>query len=122
MPAIGNVNLVLFGAPGSGKGTQSAFLIERYGIPQISTGHILRAQRQAGNPLADRVRGYMARATPKEKKRLKSTHDPKSTRFLPKERWAAVYRALPAPIDLAFALAAMSSHLRVSSELSPRRQ
>jgi len=61
MPAIGNVNLVLFGAPGSGKGTQSAFLIERYGIPQISTGDILRAQRQAGTPLADRVQGYMDR-------------------------------------------------------------
>jgi adenylate kinase len=55
------MNLILFGAPGSGKGTQSAFLIERYGIPQISTGDILREQRRAGTPLGDRVKGYMDR-------------------------------------------------------------
>lgn len=61
LPAIGNVNLVLFGAPGSGKGTQSAFLIQRYDIPQISTGDILRAQRKAGTLLGDRVKGYMDR-------------------------------------------------------------
>jgi adenylate kinase len=55
------MNLIIFGAPGAGKGTQSAFLTEAYHIPQISTGDILRAQRRAGTPLADQVKGYMDR-------------------------------------------------------------
>jgi adenylate kinase len=55
------MNLIIFGAPGAGKGTQSAFLTQAYHIPQISTGDILRAQRRAGTPLADQVKGYMDR-------------------------------------------------------------
>jgi adenylate kinase len=55
------MNLIIFGAPGAGKGTQSAFLTQAFHIPQISTGDILRAQRRAGTPLADQVKGYMDR-------------------------------------------------------------
>lgn len=55
------MNLILFGAPGAGKGTQSAYLIERYQIPAIATGDMLRAQRRAGTALGEQVTGYMDR-------------------------------------------------------------
>jgi len=55
------MNLILFGAPGAGKGTQTGSLIETYQIPAIATGDILRAQRRAGTPLGDQVKGYMDR-------------------------------------------------------------
>jgi adenylate kinase len=53
--------VILFGAPGAGKGTQSSFLKKEFGIPVIATGDILRAQREAGTALGDEVRGYMDR-------------------------------------------------------------
>src|SRR2546430_9019394 len=53
------MNLIIFGAPGAGKGTQSAHLIEIYRIPAIATGDMLRAQRRAGTALGDQVKGYM---------------------------------------------------------------
>jgi len=55
------MNLILFGAPGAGKGTQSAYLIERNHIPAIATGDMLRAQRRAGTALGEQVTGYMDR-------------------------------------------------------------
>jgi adenylate kinase len=55
------MNLILFGAPGAGKGTQSGYLIERYQIPAIATGDILRAQRRAGTALGNEVKGFMDR-------------------------------------------------------------
>ena len=55
------MNLIIFGAPGAGKGTQSAHLIEIYRIPAIATGDMLRAQRRAGTALGDQVKGYMDR-------------------------------------------------------------
>jgi adenylate kinase len=55
------MRLVLLGPPGAGKGTQSQRLTERYGIPQISTGDILRQQVQDGTRLGIRARSYMDR-------------------------------------------------------------
>jgi adenylate kinase len=55
------LDLVLLGPPGSGKGTQAARLTEKYGIPSIATGDILRAQVEAGTPLGQRVRSYLDR-------------------------------------------------------------
>ncbi len=53
------MNLVLLGAPGAGKGTQSQFLIDEYGIPHISTGDILRAAVKNGTPLGLKAKSYM---------------------------------------------------------------
>lgn len=51
--------LILLGPPGAGKGTQSARLVEDLGIPQVSTGDLLRSARKAGTELGNQARGYM---------------------------------------------------------------
>jgi adenylate kinase len=51
--------LVLLGAPGSGKGTQSALIQERYGIPQISTGDILREAIAKGTALGEKAKSFV---------------------------------------------------------------
>ncbi|MCM1164182.1 MAG: adenylate kinase [Muribaculaceae bacterium] len=54
-------NLVLFGGPGSGKGTQSEKLIDRYGLTHISTGDVLRAQIAAGTELGKIADSYISK-------------------------------------------------------------
>jgi adenylate kinase len=53
------MNLILLGAPGSGKGTQAKQLVDKYGIPQISTGDILRKAVADGTPLGEQAQKYM---------------------------------------------------------------
>src|SRR5690606_41430452 len=54
------MRVILLGAPGAGKGTQARFITERYKIPQISTGDMLRAAVMAGSPLGLKVKEIMA--------------------------------------------------------------
>ena len=53
------LNLVLLGPPGAGKGTQAKMLVDRYNIPQISTGDILRGAVAAGTELGKEAKKYM---------------------------------------------------------------
>lgn len=55
------LNLILFGPPGAGKGTQSEKLIEKYNLSHISTGDLLRAERAAGTELGNLANEFIAK-------------------------------------------------------------
>ncbi|MEZ4886914.1 MAG: adenylate kinase [Chitinophagales bacterium] len=53
------LNIILFGPPGSGKGTQAALLVEKYNLEHTSTGDLLRAEKAAKTPLGLEAKKYM---------------------------------------------------------------
>jgi adenylate kinase len=55
------MNVIFFGPPGAGKGTQAQMLVAERAIPQISTGDILRANRREGTSLGEKAQGFMDR-------------------------------------------------------------
>lgn len=54
------LNIILCGAPGAGKGTQSDFIVEKYGLTHISTGDLIRATVAAGGELGEKLNGFIS--------------------------------------------------------------
>ncbi|MDH6355801.1 adenylate kinase [Dysgonomonas sp. PH5-45] len=55
------LNIIIFGAPGSGKGTQSANIVKKYNLAHISTGELLRTEKKMGNELGKLAESFMKR-------------------------------------------------------------
>jgi adenylate kinase len=55
------MDLILFGPAGAGKGTQAKFLVERFGLPQVSTGEMMRAERSSGSELGQKFDSFMSK-------------------------------------------------------------
>ena len=54
------LNIILCGAPGSGKGTQSDFIVEKYGLQHLSTGDVLRAEIKSGSALGQEIEAIIS--------------------------------------------------------------
>jgi adenylate kinase len=54
-------NVVIFGAPGSGKGTQSAFIAKKYGFRHLSTGDLLRNEVESGSEIGKKIESFISR-------------------------------------------------------------
>ncbi len=54
-----NLNLIFLGPPGAGKGTQAKQVVDKYSIPQISTGDLMRATVSSGSSLSEKLKSYM---------------------------------------------------------------
>ncbi|MFZ5950884.1 MAG: adenylate kinase [Candidatus Rifleibacteriota bacterium] len=54
-----NLNLIFLGPPGAGKGTQAKQVVDKYSIPQISTGDLMRATVSSGSSLGEKLKSYM---------------------------------------------------------------
>lgn len=55
------MDLILFGPAGAGKGTQAKFLVDRFALPQVSTGDMMRAERKSGSELGQRFDSFMTK-------------------------------------------------------------
>lgn len=53
-------NIILCGAPGCGKGTQSEFIVEKYGLTHLSTGDLMRAEMKKGSELGNTINSYIS--------------------------------------------------------------
>src|SRR5699024_5104700 len=53
------MNIIMLGAPGAGKGTQAQFISDRYNIPQISTGNIIREALSSGSEIGKEAKSYI---------------------------------------------------------------
>jgi len=54
-----NLNLIFLGPPGAGKGTQAKMIVDKYSIPQISTGDLMRAAISSGSAIGEKVKSFM---------------------------------------------------------------
>ena len=54
------LNVIIFGAPGSGKGTQSAYIADKYGLDHLSTGDLLRAEQETKSELGNLIASYIS--------------------------------------------------------------
>ncbi len=57
------LNVVIFGAPGSGKGTQSAYIVQKYGLEHLSTGDLLRAEQVKQSELGKLIESYISKGS-----------------------------------------------------------